>query len=178
MRADALRNRERIFDAARDQMRKNGAEAGMDQIAVAAGVAVGTLYRHFPTKGDLVRAVMTEFIQELVDRGESAAASVAPAEAFGLIVETLRSFIEGAAENQALKQAGNTFEGPYVADELIDRGRVAMRILVTAAIEAGDLRPDVTADDIFLLMTTAPTSAADLQRERWLDIVTAGLRRA
>lgn len=159
-------------------MRLHGAEAGKDQIALAADVAVGTLYRHFPTKGDLVRAVMTEFIQELVDRGESAAASVVRSEAFGLIVETLRSFIDGAAENKALEQTGNTLEDPYVADDLIDRCRMAMRVLVTAAIEAGDLRPEVTADDIFLLMTTAPTSAAHVQRDRWLDIVTAGLRRA
>lgn len=178
MRSDALRNRARILDAAREQLTAHGSEVGMDQIAQAAGVAVGTLYRHFPTKRDLVQAVMTEFIHMLVDRGESAAASLGPGEAIDRITEIIKSFTEEAAKNRAIKEAANALGAPYFSDEMVERGRVAMEVLVTAAAADGDLRPDVSADDIFLMMTTAPSTATESARDRWLSIVTAGIRRS
>jgi AcrR family transcriptional regulator len=176
MRSDALRNRARILDAAREQMAEHGSETGMDQIAQAAGVAVGTLYRHFPTKRDLVQAVMTEFMQTLVERGESAAATLQPGDAINRITDIIRSFTEEAAKNEAIKEAATALDAAYFSDDMRDRARAAMAALVDAAAADGDLRPDVSADDIFLLMTTAPHAAPRPARDRWLDIVTTGIR--
>ncbi len=67
-RADAIRNRAKILEAARQQITLHGPDVGMDQIAQAAGVAVGTLYRHFPTKNDLSsRLLATSFPRSLIE---------------------------------------------------------------------------------------------------------------
>jgi AcrR family transcriptional regulator len=74
MRADARRNRERILDAARATFSEHGADAQMDEIARRAGVGVGTLYRHFPTKdqlvGELVRIKLADFAVRARDKFE------------------------------------------------------------------------------------------------------------
>src|SRR3546814_16151001 len=102
MRADALRNQTRILDAAREQITEHGAEASMDQIARAAGVAVGTLYRHYPTKTDLVRAILSEYAEGLLVQAENAARSVsAPGEAMARIAGLLSAFLATASVNQA-----------------------------------------------------------------------------
>ncbi|MEV6781756.1 TetR family transcriptional regulator [Streptomyces sp. NPDC051098] len=66
-RADAVRNRNKILAAAGEQITAPGPEVGMDQIAAAAGVAIGTPYRHFPTKTDLVAAVVAEFVARFTE---------------------------------------------------------------------------------------------------------------
>ena len=65
-RADAVRNRRRILDAAAEQITTRGPDVGMDDIAHAAGVAVGTLYRHFPTKADLLGAVIAQDVANIL----------------------------------------------------------------------------------------------------------------
>ena len=71
-RADAVRNRARILKAARRLITDRGPEVGMSEISRAAGVAVGTLYRHFPTKTDLVAAVVIEYVESLARAAEEA----------------------------------------------------------------------------------------------------------
>ena len=73
VRADAVRNREKIIAAAREQITRLGPDTAMDTIAAAAGVAVGTLYRHFPTKADLVDAIVEEHLEIMVTEVEAAA---------------------------------------------------------------------------------------------------------
>ena len=79
VRADAVRNREKIIAAAREQITRLGPDTAMDTIAAAAGVAVGTLYRHFPTKADLVDAIVEEHLEIMVTEVEAAAARAGPA---------------------------------------------------------------------------------------------------
>ena len=177
MRADAVRNQALILDAARAQITEHGSDVSMDQIAKAAGVAVGTLYRHYPTKKDLVQAVLIEFLDTLISWGEQAVASLRPGDALNQVRGVLANFLESASDDQAIKEAAGVLGADYFTPELAERGRVALDVLLTAAAADGDLRAGVTVDDIYLLMTSAPTSAEKPARDRWLEIVMAGISR-
>src|SRR3954447_17214320 len=80
-RADARRNRERILAAAREAFANDGREVQMPDVARAAGVGVGTLYRHFPAKEDLVRALVCDKVQATIDTARQALGGDDPAEA-------------------------------------------------------------------------------------------------
>src|SRR5829696_9880810 len=95
LRADAERNRRRILDAARSVFAEHGLGVGVDAVARAAGVGVGTIYRRFPTKQDLLAAVVEDGILRLADAiDEIAATTDDPWEAFAGAV---RAFAEGIA---------------------------------------------------------------------------------
>jgi AcrR family transcriptional regulator len=181
MRADAQRNQHRILDAARAQITEHGPDASMDQIAKTAGVAVGTLYRHYPTKRDLVRAVLVEFAETLIAGAERAADSVAaPGDAMAAIRGALQQFLDQAADDTAIKEAAgvlNVLDADYFTPELEARGRAAIDRLLAAAAADGQLRAGVTADDILMLLFSAPTNLPAPARERWLEIVMPGLTR-
>jgi AcrR family transcriptional regulator len=177
MRADARRNQKRILDAARAQIAETGSDVSMDQIAKAAGVAVGTLYRHYPTKTDLVHAVLTEFMETRVDRVDEASRTLtAPGDAMARITEMLTTFVEDAAKNQAVKESARVLDASYMTPELEDRGGAALKILIDRAAADGDLRPEISADDIYLMMLSAPNRLPKPGRDRWLEIMLAGLR--
>lgn len=174
-RADAVRNRSRIMDAAREQITLHGPDVGMGAIATAAGVAVGTLYRNFPTKADLVQAVVTEHAVEMVEDVE---ATLVRARAGSPVLAEIRGamsrFIESSAQNHAVKAAaaalGATDHGP-----LEERGWAAVDQLVTIAREDGVFRPDAVTEDLMLLISTAPTDAPPATRARWLALFLDGL---
>lgn len=177
MRADALRNQVRILQTAKAQITETGSDVSMDAIAKAAGVAVGTLYRHYPTKTDLVSAVLTEFsrglVQWVVEAGRSLSA---PGDAIAAIVGLLTTFVNEAATNQGIKEAARVFDASYMTPALEARGQAAVQVLVDAAINDGDLRADITADDILILMLSAPGALPKPARDRWLELVFAGMR--
>src|SRR3954468_17044667 len=85
-RADARRNRERILAAAREVFAKDGREVQMPDVARAAGVGVGTLYRHFPAKEDLVRALVCDKVQAAIATAREALESDDPGEAIDWLV--------------------------------------------------------------------------------------------
>lgn len=179
MRADARRNQERILAAAKAEITLNGPDVGMDQIAKTAEVAVGTLYRHYPTKTHLVEAVLMGFMESIVAWTEKAAASLAtPGDAIERIEQLLTDFISQAATNEGLKAAAQTLDAAYTTKEQESRGLAALQTLVDAARANGDLGDTVTPDDIYLMMIGAPVSLAKPARDRWLQILLAGLRRA
>ncbi|MDX6326739.1 MAG: hypothetical protein QOK15_3093 [Nocardioidaceae bacterium] len=78
MRADAQRNRDRIVDAARDVFRERGYDASLDEVAKRAGVGAGTLYRHFPTRENLVDAIMQSWVDRVDEAAGKAAAHEGP----------------------------------------------------------------------------------------------------
>ncbi|MFC8436578.1 TetR/AcrR family transcriptional regulator [Streptomyces sp. NPDC057253] len=175
-RADAVRNRKKILDAAREQITLNGPDTGMDEIAAAAGVAVGTLYRHFPTKTDLVAAVQAEYSGRVaadVEAARQRAADGSPA--FDEITAFLARVVEATATNHAVKAAARTLGAHAVDADAEHRALTALADLITTATADGDLHPDVTVDDIYLLISAAPTDHPPTHRARWLTLVLTGL---
>ncbi|MFD4506571.1 TetR/AcrR family transcriptional regulator [Streptomyces sp. NPDC058457] len=175
-RADAVRNRKKILDAAREQITLNGPDAGMDEIAAAAGVAVGTLYRHFPTKTDLVSAVLAEYSEHIADDVEAARQRAADgARALDEITAFLARVVEATATNHAVKAAAAGLGAAHLDPEVEARAGTALADLISAAITDGDIHADVTVDDIYLLISTAPTDQPAPNRTRWLTLVLTGL---
>ena len=175
-RADAIRNRRRILDAAAAQITTAGPEVGMDDIAQAAGVAVGTLYRHFPTKIDLLAAVIAEDVSAIADDAEASLARVrAGARAVDEVVGFLQRVAEATAKSHAVKAAAAGL-GVKGHGEQTDETRagVAVAELLQAAQRDGDVRPNITVDDIYLLVATAPTDQPQ-QIGRWLELILPGI---
>ena len=148
----------------------------MDEIAAAAGVAVGTLYRHFPTKTDLVAAVIAEYTTHVADDVDAARERAAGgSRALEEITGFLGRVVEATATNHAVKAAARTL-GARPADTAAEsRAGTALTDLLQAGKSEGDIHPDVTVDDIYLLISTAPTDQPPTARARWLTLVLVGL---
>ncbi|MGD0748992.1 MAG: TetR/AcrR family transcriptional regulator [Acidimicrobiales bacterium] len=178
MRADAQRNRARILDAAEVVFAAEGIEVPVDVIAEKAGVGVGTLYRHFPTKEKLCESILLDRFAALTLDARALAGAEDPASAFFGFLEHIVA--EGAAKRDliaAVMGAGVEFdlEVAGVKDELRD----AVGVLLQRAQAVGAVRPDVTAAMVVSLVGatcqaaahTDVTPACDL-----LGIVCDGLR--
>lgn len=175
-RADAIRNRRRILDAAAARITVAGPEVGMDDIAQAAGVAVGTLYRHFPTKTDLLAAVIAEDISAIADDAEASLARVGTgARAVDEVVGFLQRVAEATAKSHAVKAAAAGL-GVQGHGDSTDEARAGAAVagLLQAAQREGHVRPGITVDDIYLLVATAPSDQPQLIG-RWLDLVLPGI---
>ena len=176
-RADAVRNRTKILSAARDQFVAVGPDVGMDQIARAAGVAVGTLYRHFPTKTDLVAAVISEFVATVADRSEAAVDRMrAGGTAFEELARLLSDIVLGTATNHAVKAAAAALNADVQDSHDVQRAQSALQTLVAAAQADGSVRTDLTMDDVYLLLSNAPASQTPAVMERWVDLILFGIR--
>lgn len=175
-RADAVRNRSRILAAAREQIRVHGPEVGIDAIAAEAGVAVGTVYRHFPTKEALVTAVVDEYTERVADDAEAArdrAQAGAPAgEQLTAFVTTL---IGESADNRAAKAAASALGGSSGARAAEARASAAIADLISLGQRSHSIPRHVTVDDIYLLVGTAPYDQPAPVRERWLKLMLTGL---
>lgn len=177
MRADAQRNRQRIREAAHELITTRGIDVPMEQIAASAGVAVGTLYRHYPTKADLVTAILTEASGRALERLEEAVASPPPPHEAAAMLETmLADLFEQAATNHVLKAAAASLGSEHHTGEQYRRAHGALEALLARARADGDIRPSITPEDILLLVITAPSGLPAADRRRWLEIVLDGIR--
>ncbi|WP_030462467.1 TetR/AcrR family transcriptional regulator [Kitasatospora sp. NRRL B-11411] len=176
LRADAARNRKKILDAAREQIAAHGPDVGMDEIAAAAGVAVGTLYRHFPAKTDLVEAVVADWLDRLADNLESAVARLATgSRALEEIAAFLRHFLGTAANDMAVKAAARALGADPEPDGPLQRVTTALNTLIRTGQDDGDVHPDVTLADFHLLLDAAPAHRDTRDNDRWLTLVLPGL---
>ncbi len=144
---DALRNRERILEVAREAFAEHGAEATLDDIARRAEIGPGTLYRHFPTRDALIEAVFRSQVEKLTAAGQRYAATLRPLAALrAWMVE----FIDYVAGKTLILPAMDTVPGG--SSRMIEgsRGPIhgTFRELVQRAIDSGELRAGTDPDDI------------------------------
>lgn len=169
LRSDAQRNLERILEAAKDVFAEDGLEACIADVAARAGVGTATIFRRFPTKEDLVAAVVESRLRELLECARSAAAD----EEGGF-----RRFMLAAADvfghDRALCQAAGS--GRLANEELVAETKAAVRQMLKRAQEAGRIRRDVRPEDIPALLAAVSQAGAGARRRRYLEIVLDGLR--
>ncbi|MFT4048996.1 MAG: helix-turn-helix domain-containing protein [Solirubrobacterales bacterium] len=183
-RADAQRNRERIIEAAVEAFQQEGLDVSVAEIARRAGVGSGTLFRNFPTKDDLIRAIVemhldmwTEVIAQALEADDTAAA----------FDDYFAQTVQFNYENRGMLEAFK--EGVIDAPELHEcKARALTRSdeLFAAAKKAGALRDDIVTDDLYALAAGAAESARVVVREglespeaaqaRYVKIMLAGMR--
>ena len=169
LRADARRNLERVLDAATEVFAASGPDASIDEIARLAGVGHGTVFRRFPTKDDLMYAVVERHIAQMHALVEEALAADDPGVAF---FEFVRRVAELNMRTPGLHRCVAQCDAKPGATEL---DRLVAKV-VSRAQRAGAVRPDVKPLDVKLLVRSALTSAPRGQWRRYLDVVLDGLR--
>jgi AcrR family transcriptional regulator len=180
-RADAVRNRERVLEAAKAVFSQGGTEASLEAVARYADVGIGTLYRHFPTREALYEAVYRREVDQLVDLAGELDGRAAP-------VEALRLWMRAGVEFMATKKgmAAALAVAAHKSSELVayslDRLTQAVGELLRRAIASGDIRTDIDPED--LLRTLVGMCYAQ-DRPGWqtrvlrlVDIFIDGLRQA
>jgi AcrR family transcriptional regulator len=183
-RSDARRNRRRVLEAARVRFAEQGLDAQMDEIAEAAGVGVGTVYRHFPTKEHLVEALVEARFERIREQGERALeeAKQDPWEAF---CGFMRFSVELQANDRALSQVmASRPELMGAHAESSGVFELSGRLLAMAQ-GSGDLREDAEVEDVPMIIcglghvtqaARAGEMAPGMSWERFLAIVLDGLR--
>jgi AcrR family transcriptional regulator len=152
LRADARRNRERILQSARAVFAEYGADAQIDDVARQAGVGVGTVYRHFPTKEALLVELLREKFRLFSARARDALEQ--DGEPFAVIEDLLRRNAETAASDAAVQHAlAGAGEHIWMQAQAEQQELVALtEDLIANARRAGTIRQDVHANDIAMLM--------------------------
>nr|QDP24241.1 TetR/AcrR family transcriptional regulator [Bradyrhizobium cosmicum] len=146
-RADAVRNRERVLEAAKAVFNAGGPEASLEAVAKRAGVGIGTLYRHFPTREDLFEAVYRREVEQLSELAEQLKNAKDPVDA---LRRWLRSNVEFVATKKGMSAAlALTFQSSSeLAAFSMDRLTKAIGSLLDRAVAAGQMRGDVSPEDL------------------------------
>jgi AcrR family transcriptional regulator len=178
-RADAQRNRERILEVAKEAFTRSGAHTSLDDIAKQAGVGPGTLYRHFPTREELLVAVYRTEMEKLAAAEQKFAATMPPIEA---LRAWLLLFVDAVAAKQIIAPALNTLVGDpkKVFEASYAQIWEVIRALVKRAIKSGDIRRDLDPVDLLraLIGVANVASSPDWQQSarRLVDILITGSR--
>ncbi|SDT34618.1 TetR/AcrR family transcriptional regulator [Microlunatus soli] len=180
-RADAQRNRERLLAAASAAFLGAGSDAdvSLEAVARSAGVGIGTLYRHFPTRQDLVEAVYRSELDDVVGSAPGFLSGRSAAAALRAWTDRYAAFV--AAKRGMADTLRNVWSsGSLTPSETRVRVRATVELFLRAGVEDGTLRSDVAADDVVatllgIFLATASTADQD-QVGRMLDLVLDGLR--
>ena len=177
MRADARRSRAKLIEAATTAFAENGADAPLEDIARRAGVGIGTLYRHFPTRTDLQAGVYRSQVDAVCTTADELIGTVSPEQAFAGSVRAIAGYL---VTKRGLARA--LIDSLGRDSELISVCSVRMRETVDRLLGyaqgAGVLRPDISAHDVLRLVhgivMACEQSPADT--DRLLDVMLDGLR--
>ena len=178
-RADAQRNRERILEVAKQVFTRRGVEASMDEIARRAKIGPGTLYRHFPTRDDLLATVYVTEVKKLAEAQRRFSAELPP-------VEALRAwmlvFIDYIAAKRIIAPALNAMAGgpSQVYQQTTRVMEEAANALASRAVAGGDLRPDIDPMDMLrAIYGVSSSGSADnwsAKARQFVDILIQGSR--
>lgn len=146
-RADAIRNRERLLEAAKVVFSAGGPEASLEAVARTAGVGIGTLYRHFPTREALFEAVYRREVDQLSELADELLDEASPVDA---IRSWLRANVELVATKKGMLAAlALAAHGPQeLYAYSFDRLTNAIGKLLDRAVEAGEIRADISPEDV------------------------------
>ena len=178
LRADAQRNIDSLLEAAKAVFGTSGVDAPAKEITDLAGVGVGTLYRHFPRRSDLVKAVFRREVDACADAAPALAAAHAPGVAFA---QWLRRYTEFLATKRGLAAALHS--GDPAFDELpgyfMQRLGPTLGSLLDAATASGEIRADISPKDLLYAVATLCQPAADegvAYSQRMVALLIDGLR--
>jgi AcrR family transcriptional regulator len=178
LRRDAQRNRERILESAREVFAARGFAATLDDVAHHAGVGIGTVYRRFPTKEELIEAVFTDRLEDLVTLAEEALSAESPWEG---LTGFLRTSARWHAADRGLRDAALSMDEEHfkkAGEQIVP----LLEQLMDRAHTEGTLRPDAGFHDfpiIMAMVTEMAQHSADCRPglyERYLELVIDGLR--
>jgi AcrR family transcriptional regulator len=180
LRADARRNRDQLLRVAADMFADQGVEkSSLEEIARRAGVGIGTLYRHFPTREALIADVYRAEIERLCARVDVLIATEPIVDG---LKQWMHEFVDYASTKRGMATALSSMMSEH--SELFDYSRGLMNAaaarLVAAAVAAGQIRPDATADDVLRglrgFCTGADYDGWQEQAHRLVDLLIDGLR--
>jgi AcrR family transcriptional regulator len=181
LRADARRNYEQILVAAREVFSKEGTESSLREVARRAGVGIGTLYRHFPTRAALLEALLRNGVDQLRERADALADAMPPEQA---LITWLREFVERSSMYHGLPASvvaalHNKKSDLYASCEAM---RASGAQLLVLAQNVGAVRLDVDATDLFTLVSgvalvTDQMPAGHRSTDRLLSLTMTGLAR-
>jgi AcrR family transcriptional regulator len=146
-RADAIRNRERVLEAAKAVFSKGGAEASLEAVARTAGVGIGTLYRHFPTREALFEAVYRREVQHLTDLAEQLKDEPSPVDALRHWMRSNVTFV-ATKKGMSAALALAAYKNPDLFSYSLDRLTQAVGGLLERAIATGEIRDDISPQDL------------------------------
>jgi AcrR family transcriptional regulator len=178
-RSDAQRNRERILEVAKQVFTRHGADASMDEIAKRAKIGPGTLYRHFPTRDELLATVYITEVEKLAAAQKQLSAELPPIEA---LRAWLLVFIDYIAAKKIIAPALNAMAGgpSRVFQQTAQVMEEAANALAGRAVASGDLRPDVDPIDlmraIYGLSTAGSADDWPAKARKFVDILLQGSR--
>lgn len=172
-RADARRNRERLIAAARELVAEAGSDVALDDVARRAGVGNATLYRHFPTRAELLAALYADEVATLCDHGARLLAEPDPV---GALFAWLDAFVAHVATKRPLALAAT--EGPDGRrTPMFEEWHAAVNATAGALVRRAQplLRPDVTAADVLALASGAALTTDERNARRLVTVLRTGL---
>jgi AcrR family transcriptional regulator len=178
-RTDAQRNRERILEVAKEAFTQSGANASLDEIAKQAGVGPGTLYRHFPTREELIEAVYRIEVEKLAAAEHTFAETMPPLDA---LRAWMLLFVDYIATKKIIAPALNSMVGgpSKVFEASYSQVWEAIRALVKRAVKNGDIRNDLDPIDLLraLIGVANVATSPDWQQSarRLVEILILGAR--
>lgn len=178
MRADAQRKMRSLLTSAMEVFQTSGVDAPVREIAQRAGVGLGTVYRHFPKRSDLIKAVFQTQVDACADAASDLASKYAPGEA---LARWMQRYVEFIGTKRGLAAALHSGDPAYVALPAYFSNRLepALRTLLGAATDAGAVRSGIEANDLLRAVATlcrGPHGEEPVYARRMVDLLIDGLR--